>query len=62
MNIGSLSSSMPSGGSDGVSTLMLRKAMDMDKASVAQLLQALPQPAPMPDPGVTVGRSIDTYA
>ncbi len=42
------------------SLLMLKKAMELQKANAAQLLQTLPQATPTP--GATVGGTINTYA
>lgn len=45
---------------DAVSILMLRKALDMQQSTAAQLIASLPVAPPVPD--ATLGRSIDTYA
>lgn len=42
------------------SLLALKKAMDLQQANAAQLLQTLPQPAG-PVPGAVVGGKIDTF-
>ncbi|MDD3352562.1 putative motility protein [Zoogloea sp.] len=51
---------------DGVSILMLRKALDQQQQAALQLLQALPpvqaMPQATPDPGAMVGGTINTYA
>lgn len=45
---------------DAVSILMLRKALDMQQSTAAQLIASLPVAPPAQD--ATLGRSIDTYA
>jgi hypothetical protein len=43
------------------SLLVLRKAMELQRSSAAQLLQALPQPAATPAADATVGGTIDIF-
>ena len=43
------------------SLLVLKKAMDLQQANAAQLLQSLPPPI-SPTPGATVGGVINTFA
>jgi hypothetical protein len=43
------------------SLLVLKKAMEMQQAQAALLLQALPQPTG-PTPGAVVGGNVDTFA
>ncbi len=60
MNIASVAST--SQVQDAVSILMLRKTLDQQQASAAQLIAALPPPVAMPDPAATLGSKIDTFA
>lgn len=46
---------------DPISILMLRKVLDQQQQSAAQMLEALPKPVAMPDPAAAVGRTIDTF-
>ena len=58
--VASLSSAMSQAQSgDAVGTLMLKKAMDLQEQSAAQLLQTLPQTANNPP---NLGNSIDVKA
>lgn len=48
---------------DAVSIAMLRKVLDLQQASAAQLIAGVSTAAaPAPDPDATLGRSVDTYA
>lgn len=51
---------------DSMSSLValktFRDAMDIEKAHVSQLLQALPTPTSVLQPGQMLGSSVDTYA
>lgn len=47
---------------DAVSVTMLRKVLDMQQTSAAQLIASLPAPPQAPDPDATLGQSVDTYA
>mgnify|MGYP003946217373 CR=1 FL=1 len=62
MNISSVASTSQVQTQDAVSVAMLRKSLDQQQAAAAQMIASLPQPAPLPDPAATMGRSIDTYA
>ena len=62
MNISSVASTSQVQTQDAVSVTMLRKTLDQQQAMAAQMIASLPQPASVPDPAATVGRSIDTYA
>lgn len=42
------------------SILVLKKAMELQALAAAQLLQTLPAPA-IPDPGATLGGTIDVF-
>ena len=41
---------------------LLRKALDQQVATSAQLLEVLPQPTPAPSLEMHLGRSLDLYA
>lgn len=43
-------------------TLVLRKALDAQQSSAAQLLEALPPPAPSPAISGSLGTQVDTWA
>lgn len=43
------------------SLMVFKKAVDLQEANALQLLQTIPQPAPL-NPAATVGGRIDTYA
>lgn len=62
MNIASVAVTSQVQPQDAVSLVMLRKQLDQQQANAAQLLAALPPPAPAPDRTATVGGRIDTYA
>lgn len=62
MSISALASTSQLQAQDSVSILMLRKALDQQQQSAAQMLEALPKPAAAPDPTATVGRTVDTFA
>ncbi|MCK6394149.1 YjfB family protein [Zoogloea sp.] len=62
MNISSAASTSQVQTQDAVSVAMLRKTLDQQQAMAAQMIASLPQPASVPDPTATVGRSVDTYA
>ena len=62
MSLSALASSSQVQTQDAVSTLMLRKALDLQQASAEQLIASLPQPAATPDPNATLGRSVNTFA
>ena len=47
---------------DAISILMLRKVLDMQQVSAAQLIASVPAAAQTPDPDATRGRSVDIYA
>jgi hypothetical protein len=55
-------SATPGSTAEAAQVLMLRKAMDMQAASAAELLQALPQPAAALATSGTLGRTVNTYA
>jgi len=63
MNVSLLASAASSNGAATVqgqaSLLVFKKAMEMQQANAVQLLQAPPQPTPVP--GATVGRTIDAF-
>ncbi|MBS0354161.1 MAG: putative motility protein [Proteobacteria bacterium] len=61
MSISALASTSQVQAQDATSILMLRKALDMQQQSAAQLLEALPKPAAAADPAATVGRTVDTF-
>jgi len=44
------------------SLVMMKKAMELQQANAAQLLEAVPPPAVGPTPGATVGGTIDIFA
>ncbi|MBF9267104.1 YjfB family protein [Paracidovorax cattleyae] len=50
--------------SDAVNITVLKKAMDIQKSSAAQLLEALPQPQPQPQLATSgfLGTQVNTYA
>lgn len=58
--VNSASSGPPGTVSGAASMLVLKKALDVEAGSAAQLLQALPQP-PLATSG-SVGTQINTYA
>lgn len=64
MNVSALASTASANSAATVqgqaSLLVLKKAMDLQQANAAQLLQALPPPSG-PTPGTTVGGTIDTF-
>lgn len=64
MDVSALASAVSASSSATVqgqaSLLVLKKAMQMQEANAAQLLQALPKPSG-PTPGATVGGTIDTF-
>ncbi|HQX07639.1 MAG TPA: putative motility protein [Zoogloea sp.] len=62
MNISSVASTSQVQTQDAVSVAMLRKSLDQQQAAAAQMIASLPQPASLPDPSATMGRSVDTYA
>ena len=47
---------------DAASIMMLRKVLDMQQASAAQMIASIPAQPQAPAPDATLGRSIDTYA
>ncbi len=47
---------------DVVAVAILRKVLDQQQLSAAQMLAGLPQPVQAPDPAATLGREINTYA
>jgi len=58
-NVGSLSTALSQAKTgDAVGTLMLKKALDMQAQSAAQLIQAIPQPSNPPN----LGNSVDVKA
>lgn len=65
MNVSALASAASASAATTVqgqaSLLVLKKAMDLQQANAAQLLQALPQSA-QPAPGATLGGTINTFA
>lgn len=62
MNLASVASTSQVHTHDAVSVAMLRKVLDLQQSSAAQMIAGLPQPAQAPDPAATVGRTINTYA
>ncbi|WP_079433445.1 putative motility protein [Zoogloea sp. LCSB751] len=62
MSVSALASTSQVQTQDSVSVLMLRKVLDQQQQSAAQMLEALPRPVAAPDPAATVGRTIDTFA
>lgn len=62
MNMSALASTSQVQAQDSVSILMLRKVLDQQKQSAAQMLEGLPKPVATPDPAATIGRTIDTFA
>lgn len=66
MNVSAFASAASAGNPATVqgqaSLLVLKKAMDLQQANAAQLLQALPRPAARPTPGAAGGGTIDTFA
>jgi len=62
MNIASVAPTSQVQTQDAISIVMLRKALDQQRASAAQLIAALPQPVSAPYPTATVGRNVDTFA
>ncbi|AVS74741.1 YjfB family protein [Paracidovorax cattleyae] len=48
--------------SDAVNITVLKKAMDIQKSSAAQLLEALPQPQPQLATSGSLGTQVNTYA
>lgn len=67
MSISSVSSAAasmasPNTVSGQAALLTFRKALDIEASNALQLLQALPQVAPVAQPGQTVGANVDTYA
>jgi adenylosuccinate lyase len=62
MSISALASTSQVQAQDTTSILMLRKALDMQQQSAAQMLEAIPKPSAAADPTATVGRTIDTFA
>lgn len=47
---------------DAASILMLRKVLDMQRSSAAQLIASTPVVQRPPEQDATLGRGIDTYA
>ena len=47
---------------DAVSIAMLRKVLDMQQASAAQLIASVPASPQAAGLDATIGRSVDTYA
>jgi len=45
-----------------VGNSVLRRAMDIQAQTVAQLVNSLPAPQPVSDPTATVGTRVNTYA
>ncbi len=62
MNLASVASTSQVNTQDAVAVAILRKVLDQQQASAAQMIAALPQPVQAPDPAATVGRTINTYA
>lgn len=64
MNIASSASTSQVQSQDAVSILMLRKTLDQQQASAAQMIASLPEPTPVskPDPSGLLGSRIDVFA
>ena len=65
INAGNVLSAMPGegGSSQEIGVTMLKKAMDIDQQAAAQLLQALPAPAPAgTNNPAHLGKTVDTHA
>ena len=54
MNMSALASTSQVQAQDSVSILMLRKVLDQQKQSAAQMLEGLPKPVATPDPAATI--------
>lgn len=65
MNVTALATALPTNAAATVqgqaSLLVLKKAMELQQSTAAQLLETLPQSAG-PTPGAVVGGKIDTFA
>jgi len=62
MNVASVASTSQVSTQDAVSVAVLRKVLDQQQSSAAQMIAALPPPVQAPDPAATVGSRINTYA
>ena len=60
-SVNAASSLVTSMSGDNAATYALKKAMDLQAASAAQLINSVPQPAKV-DPNATIGSNIDTKA